>query len=108
MIHIADAPCHGEQYHNTSDSYPKGDPAGITHDQMMAEVVRLDIQYFFGYINKDLTDKMIDVFNNSLQRQSSRRLMIRKVEATKPEQIIDAAYKSVTASVYAASAKQNK
>ena len=75
---------------------------------MMAEVVRLDIQYFFGYINKDLTDKMIDVFNNSLQRQSSRRLMICKVEATKPEQIIDTVYKSVTASVYAVSAKQNK
>lgn len=75
---------------------------------MMTEVVRLDIQYFFGYINKDLTDKMINVFNESLQSKSSRRLMIRQIEATNPDQIKDAAFKSVNASVYLASAKQKK
>ena len=70
MIHIADAPCHGTQYHSTSDDYPNGDPAGITHDQMMREVVRHGIQYWFGYIRKDSTDKMINIFNKSLQELS--------------------------------------
>lgn len=27
-ILIADAPCHGKQYHDHDDTYPKGDPAG--------------------------------------------------------------------------------
>ena len=44
MVHIADAPCHGSQYHNdVNDNYKSGDPAGIGHEQMMAKVVEHDI-----------------------------------------------------------------
>lgn len=108
MLHIADAPCHGEQYHSTSDNYPKGDPAGITHEEMMSEVARLNINYFFGYINSEATNKMVDVFNESLREQSSHRLMIRQFDALQADQIKDATFKSVTACVYAASAKLKK
>ena len=46
LIHIADAPCHGTMYHTGSgDHYPNGDPAGISYESMMQQVVRLDIQY---------------------------------------------------------------
>lgn len=107
-MHIADAPCHGTQYHThtVSDDYPNGDPAGITHESMMAEVVRLDIQYWFAYISRSSTDKMIDIFNESLKSQSSQRLIIRQVDATKPDELTSAVHKSVTASVFANEARK--
>ena len=106
LIHIADAPCHGTQYNEGGDSYQNGDPAGITHDEMMREVVRLDIQYWFGYINRDYTDKMIQVFNDSLKELSKHSLLIRQFEAVQPDQIGEAVHKSVTASVMAVEAKK--
>ncbi len=94
MIHIADAPCHGSLYHNdSSDNYLTGDPAGISHDSMMAEVVRLDLQYWFGYINKAYTDKMISVFNESLCRQSDQRLLIRQFDAVQPAEVSEAVHR---------------
>uniref|UniRef100_A0A1X7UR18 Alpha-type protein kinase domain-containing protein n=1 Tax=Amphimedon queenslandica TaxID=400682 RepID=A0A1X7UR18_AMPQE len=105
-MHIADAPCHGTQYHSGDDTYPNGDPAGITHESMMAEVVRLDIQYWFAYINRSSTDKMIDIFNESLKSQSSQRLIIRQVDATKPDELTSAVHKAVTASVFANEARK--
>ena len=90
----------------SGDSYPSGDPAGITHDQMMSEVVRLDIQYWFGFIQRGNTDKMIDVFNDSLKSKSDHRLIIRQFEAVQYQQLGDAVHKSVTASVFASEAKK--
>ena len=106
MIHIADAPCHGTKYHAGGDTYPNGDPAGITHEQMMQEVSRLGIQYWFGYIRQNSTDKMIDIFNDSLKQLSSQRLIIRQFDAEQAQQIADAVHKSVTASVTANEAKK--
>jgi len=72
MVHIADAPCHGSQYHNgAGDSHKSGDPAGISHVQMMEKLVEHDIQYWFGFTNSDLTNKMISVFNESLKQLSN-------------------------------------
>ena len=98
LIHIADAPCHGTEYHTGGgrwDSFPDGDPTGISHESMMAEVVRLDVQYWFGYIHKSLTDKMIEVFNESLQRQSDQRLLIRQFDAVNPTAISEAIQRSI-------------
>lgn len=96
MIHIADAPCHGAQYHTFSghghDNYQAGDPAGISHDSMMAEVVKLDLQYWFGYIKRADTDKMIGVFNESLRRQSDQRLLIRQFDAIQPAEVSKAVH----------------
>ena len=72
------------------DSYPNGDPAGITHESMMAEVARLDIQYWFGYINKTYTDQMIRVFNDSLRVQSKQHLVIRQFDAMQPGEVGEA------------------
>ncbi len=95
LIHIADAPCHGSQYYpsGTDDNYPAGDPAGISHYSMMAEVVKLDLQYWFGYINKQLTDQMIKVFNDSLREQSDKRLLIRQFDAVQPDEVSQAVHR---------------
>ena len=104
LVHIADAPCHGTQYHTCNDTYPNGDPAGISHDHMMEEVARREVQYWFGYVNKDITDKMISVFNESLRRQSSNHLMIRQFDAIQSSELGEGVHNAVTSSVYASEA----
>ena len=96
MVHIADSPCHGAQYHDGSDNYKAGDPAGITHEQMMGKIAEYGIQYWFGYIDYDSTSKMINVFNESLQKISGKRLLIRQIKATNPKEVEDAASRYVT------------
>ena len=57
---------------------------------MMQKVADKDIQYWFGYIDPSLTDKMITVFNGSLQQLSNRRLLIRQISAKDPKEMGDA------------------
>lgn len=92
LIHIADAPCHGNQYHSgsSSDTYPRGDPAGISHESMMEQVAKRHIDYWFGYIDKGQTDKMIGVFNHSLSILSQQELVIRQFNAMDPKEVGDA------------------
>ena len=77
-------------YHSCDDSRPNGDPAGISHESMMQQVVRLDIQYWFGYINKSLTDQMIGIFSECLKQLSDHRLMIRQFDAIQPSEVGEA------------------
>ena len=60
LIHIADAPCHGLEYHDSSvgDSRPVGDPSNSPN------------LYYFGYIMKEATDKIISVFDGILCKLS--------------------------------------
>ncbi len=32
---ITDAPCHGKQYHNEKDDYPKGDPNNLIPEELI-------------------------------------------------------------------------
>ena len=109
LIHIADCPCHGLQYHGSTsmgDTYPNGDPAGISHEAMMQKVAQNEVQYWFGYINREYTDKMISVFNESLRRLSGQCLMIRQFDAMQPQEVGSAVHKSVTASVVGSEARK--
>ena len=71
---------------------------------MMREVNRLDIQYWFGYINKDLTDRMVTIFNSSLQSVSNQRLIIRQFDIKDPQSLGEAVFKAATASMFSAAA----
>ena len=99
LVHIADCPCHGDQYNSMADDYPNGDPAGISHEAMMQKVAQNLVQYWFGYIEKQNTDKMITVFNESLRHLSSQCLMIRQLNAMEPQEVGTAVHKAITASV---------
>ena len=57
---------------------------------MMQQVVRLDIQYWFGYIQKGSTDQMIGIFNDCLKRLSDHRLIIRQFDAVQPNEVGEA------------------
>ena len=106
LVHIADCPCHGSIYHSTAigDSYTDGDPGGISHETMMTKVRDHEVQYWFGYINREYTDKMISVFNEYLQRISNQRLLIRQFDAMQPSEIRDSVRRSVTASIHGSEA----
>ena len=94
-------------YHDgVGDSYLGGDKYGITHDQMMKWLVHLDIKYCFGYISRQITDKMIKVFNESLQQVSNQRMIISQFDATDCKEIAEAVNKSITAGVFAAELKK--
>ena len=64
LYHIADAPCHGNDFHDPSmdDSHPSGDPLGLSADVLLRNLQGKNVEYFFGKIN-DSTNIMIDQFN---------------------------------------------
>ncbi len=62
LIHFADAPCHGAEYHNNClDYYPDGDPHGLDIRDLLEEFREKSIQYSFIHLNES-TRKMIKVF----------------------------------------------
>ena len=99
LIHITDAPCHGSQYHDYRDNYPTGDPAGITPHELMERVWMLNINYWFGYVDKSATEKMVQEFSKMLQNASGRELKIEKFDATDPTSIEEMVYDSITTSI---------
>ena len=57
---ICDAPCHGKQYHNTSDDYPNGSPEGHKMETLMEEFHERDIEFNVIKVN-DRCDKMVNI-----------------------------------------------
>jgi hypothetical protein len=69
IFHIADFPCHGRGFHdNLSDSYPNGDPTGLTHTDLFNKMIQNNIQYYFGKITRH-TDIMIAKFEAAYKNQ---------------------------------------
>ncbi|CAM9749247.1 unnamed protein product [Heterosigma akashiwo] len=63
LFHIADAPCHGTNYHSYSrDDHPDGGPDGPFIQQYLTSLDKQGVQYFFARISPS-TDKMIEQFN---------------------------------------------
>eukprot|EP01040_Poterioochromonas_malhamensis_P017008 gene17008-19452_t len=65
LYHIADAPCHGSEYHvsTLSDKYPEGCPNGLKADEIILAILQLGITYYFGQIKPESTGIMINKFN---------------------------------------------
>ncbi|KAG0555935.1 hypothetical protein KC19_11G014000 [Ceratodon purpureus] len=67
LFHIADAPCHGNKFHEgVGDYYPAGDKYGRTIEaqlQILSEICHIST-YFFCHINSS-TKKMIRVFKEA-------------------------------------------
>jgi hypothetical protein len=61
LLHLGDAPPHGRRFTNKSDSYPDGDPNGLTEEGVLENIQSEEILYHFGKITNQ-TDKMIDIF----------------------------------------------
>jgi len=57
---IADAPCHGKQYHTCRDDYPAGSPDGLVLEDLMKEFCKKDIEFQFMKLTHNC-EKMIEV-----------------------------------------------
>lgn len=101
LIHITDAPCHGQQYHSStvSDRYPDGDPEGLKLDDLMKQLVEKEITYYFGYINKSHTLAMINAFNSSMQAGSNNVYSIQQFDASNSDKLLEGVFRSVTSSI---------
>ena len=66
IVHIADAPAHGEKFHAVyvSDEFPEGDPNGLDPLDSMLELSRQDFYYTFIKITSS-TDTMLEQFHNA-------------------------------------------
>ena len=62
VIHFADAPCHGSQYHSFSDSYPGGDPDGKVPEELLKFMCKRRVDYTFVQINPSATASMLQKF----------------------------------------------
>lgn len=64
IVHIADAPPHGNKFHSLSgDRFPKGDPGGRDPLDYIRVFSELEIHYTFIRINES-TDTMVDYFQS--------------------------------------------
>jgi hypothetical protein len=76
VVHIADAPAHGRNYHSplVSDRYPRGDPSGLNLEEIVQCLSSLAIDFTFVKIN-DSTDTMIETFHNCFAYDGSFRVL---------------------------------
>ena len=63
-ILIADAPCHGNKYHNFEDDFPKGNPNGLVPENIISDFAKKDITFYVVKI-RDYTSKMYEIFNDA-------------------------------------------
>jgi hypothetical protein len=69
---LADAPCHGTQYHGTSDNHPRGDPKGSVPEEQIFGLAAEGVRFFFVNINHSETDKMLSIWNHHLTSKGIR------------------------------------
>ena len=73
---IADAPCHGSQYHDTNDNYPKGDPTNLVPEFQFEELLgSRQVKCQFLRLNAS-TDKMLDVFNRHCEAKLGQTVSV--------------------------------
>ncbi|GBB92409.1 hypothetical protein RclHR1_00200042 [Rhizophagus clarus] len=63
LLHLGDASPHGRRFTDKRDSYPDGDPNGLTAEGVLENIQTEEILYHFGKITNQ-TDKMVDVFRD--------------------------------------------
>lgn len=71
VIHIADAPAHGNRFHGirVSDRYPRGDPNGHDPCHFIHQLSDMGVDYTFVRVH-DSTDTMLEAFHNSYTSSS--------------------------------------
>ncbi|POG79076.1 kinase-like domain-containing protein [Rhizophagus irregularis DAOM 181602=DAOM 197198] len=70
LLHIGDYPPHGTKFTDLSDSYPNGDPHGLTAENVLEKMQSKNILYFFGKIT-DYTEIMLQIFRGIIATSTS-------------------------------------
>lgn len=99
LVHIADAPCHGKQYHSCDDSYPQGDPNGLTPEFVLGKLAALKIDYYFMQLNS-ITATMEGIFSgiySTLSGKPIRTIITGSNVAALLPSVVECVTRSVTA-----------
>lgn len=75
---VADAPCHGREYHNsesTNDYYPDGDTKGRCLRKQTAELASMEVDLYAIKINNS-TNTMFRVLNTSYKPIAKKEIQI--------------------------------
>ncbi|CAF1040935.1 unnamed protein product [Adineta steineri] len=97
LIHIGDAPSHGERYHDMGrrkDSYFTHDSDGSHGYSIIQELIELQVKYFFGRLTS-YTDKMIDQFCN----YTDKKMTIEQVQLEDFTNLLPFIVRTVTQSI---------
>jgi len=70
IVHIADAPCHGRDFHSTGDTYPNGHVDDKPWNVIFKEIVDKHMDYLFLKIGT-VTDKMFSKFKEIAESQGA-------------------------------------
>lgn len=59
---VADAPCHGKQFHSCDDSCPAGDPTGERADVILRDLCMKEVKFIMCHVSRSLTQQMFNEF----------------------------------------------
>ena len=93
LIHIADAPQHGQRFHNLgkmADNYFDIEPRGLKAEEIVCKIKEKKIKYFFVKINGS-TDKMIKEFNAIAGKK-----LIQNIDLKSPDLLSQMILRSIT------------
>jgi len=76
VVHIADAPCHGKNFHDCDDSYPTGYKGDMDWNTIFERYVEKRLDYLFLKIS-NITDKMFDKFKELAVEHGANRKELR-------------------------------
>lgn len=91
---IADAPCHGRQYHDIADDYPDGDKYGLMAENLLPALAAKNIVCFFGKINSS-TDIMMRKFNEIMRSDGASGQFMETLNMAITSAIVDTVSLSV-------------
>ena len=105
LIHIADAPAHGRDFHEGKVSDDSPGEQFWAFDPLMSKLKRLNVAYWFGYINKSKTDTMVERLDRLLQTCKSdvAHLLatgISQFNAVDPTKLLQALEETVSQSIF--------
>lgn len=85
LTHVADAPCHGKEFHSCDDSFPKGNKEDMSWNKIFHKLIELQIDYLFLKIS-GITDTMFKKFKEIAQNQGlDEKLLNFQQESVQPE-----------------------
>ena len=98
LLHICDAPCHGKRFSsNVTDDHPAGDPNNLKINDLLTNISKRGILYFFTEINS-LTEIMIQEFNKELD-QIDKSSQIRVFKLNSADDLTEVFASSVTLTI---------
>ena len=105
LFHIADAPCHGREYHGAEVKDNRLEGVGISIPEQLLRLRLLRVDYYFGRI-KEHTDKMVKVFNDHSKQPLDTEPYIKMVSIENPLHVQEAVVQSVCTSIDLSSASE--